>query len=126
MGVDVPDHTLFDDVTQFLGIKKVYHRLEPFKPIVELDGSFDLVTAFQVSFNGYDRDRSWEEPEWTFFLEDIFKNVLNKDGEIVLEMNYDPVHGCWLSAGARRAFKRYKARIFGRRIHVKRRTLMAS
>ena len=117
--IDVPDHALFDEVTRFLGVKKVFHTIEPLKPLPRFDRRFDLVTAFQVAFNRYDRGRPWEEQEWSFFLEDLFSNVLNKGGQVALEMNYDPVRCHWLSVGAQRALAQYQARIFGASVRVR-------
>jgi hypothetical protein len=121
IGMDVPDHVLFNDVTRFLGVKRILHRIEPFGPMPKMAKKFDLVTAFQVSFNRYDLTRAWAEEEWSFFLEDLFTNILKEEGELVFEMNYDPVHRNWLSPGARRALKKYRTSIFGRRVRVRRR-----
>ena len=121
--IDVPDHALFNEVTKFLGVNKIFHRIEPFEALPKFDRRFDLVTAFQVAFNRYDRARPWEEKEWSFFLEDLFKNVLNRGGQVALEMNYDPVHRNWLSIGALRALRPYRARIFGASVRITSRNL---
>ena len=120
VAIDVPDHLLFNKVTQFLKVKKIPHRIEPFQPLPNFDQKFDLVTAFQVAFNWYDRTKPWEEKEWSFFLEDIFTNILKENGEIAFEMNYDPVYRNWLSEGARRALKKYRLQTFGAMVHAKR------
>ena len=31
--IDVPDHALFNEVTKFLGVKKTFHRIEPFEAL---------------------------------------------------------------------------------------------
>jgi hypothetical protein len=119
VAIDVPGHHLFDDVTQFLGITKIHQYVEPFKPLTGVDRSFDLVTAFQVAFNG-SFTTPWAEEEWSFFLADVFENVLKEGGEIAMELNYNPTYDYWLHPGARRAMKRYDARLFGSSVRIRR------
>jgi hypothetical protein len=52
-----------------------------FTPI-QLQGSYDLVTAYRVVF-----DKDWTEGEWRFFLRDIHNSLLNEGGSIVLGFN---------------------------------------
>jgi len=125
VALDVPDHPLFDDVTNFLNVNKMRQRVETFQPLVGLDRSFDLVTAFQLAFNGH-KGKRWGEEEWAFFLDDVFNNVLKQTGELVLEPNYDFKHRFWLSPSEFRAFRRYRTQISGRRIRVKRNSTAAS
>jgi SAM-dependent methyltransferase len=106
VAIDLPGHELFNDVTRFLGISVIPHRIEAFKHMPDLNRRFDLVTAFQASFNRYDAAQAWGEDEWLFFLDDLFSNVLQESGEIALELNYEGV-----SPGARRALKKYRTQI---------------
>jgi hypothetical protein len=125
LAMDVPDHPLFDDITNFLGVKKLHQPIVPLQPVVGLGRHFDLVTAFQVAFNrfpiaGVPGWRPWGDEEWTFFLEDIFNNVLKEGGEIALEMNYSPISRAWVTPEERKAFRRYKTRIFGADVRLRR------
>ena len=70
VGLDLNDPYLLS-VTNLLGLKKVIHRIEPGKPLADLPGPFDLITAFATCFDQAGFDGQWGVKEWTYFLKDL-------------------------------------------------------
>lgn len=97
---DLPGIQLFDEVTNFLGVDKVHHRIEPFQPLPDFGVKFDIINAARVAFlmksNLIDR---WGPEEWDFFLEDVVANQLRPGGRLFLDLNYHPRHKGFLSSG---------------------------
>lgn len=117
--IDVPGHQLFDDITEFLGINKVHHRLMPFEKLPEFPDKFDLVTASQVAFNRYTPEKPWGSAEWSFLLEDLRDNVLGGNGEVYFELNYDHHLGNWYSKEVIQQLKAHNAKISAGHVHIK-------
>jgi len=61
-----------------------YH-IAPFTNI-PIEGVFDLITCFLVSFNNHKRTNTWRAKEWAFFLEDMQKH-LSKGGRLYFALN---------------------------------------
>lgn len=80
---------LFRDVTKILGVHVIEHDIEPLVPLPDF-GSFDVVTAFMVTFNGH-QVKPWGVPEWRCFLDSC------RAPRIVLELNREPppVDSCY-------------------------------
>jgi SAM-dependent methyltransferase len=71
VGLDIDDPYL-GQVTKLLGLEKVVHRIEPFKPLPEIPGGpFDLVTAFATMFDRAGFEGQWGLKEWQYFLKDL-------------------------------------------------------
>lgn len=73
---------------KILGIPKTVFSIEKFKPLPP-QNKFDVITGFQICFNGHLTKNLWGINEWKFFLKDMYDNFLNKDGFILLMFNYE-------------------------------------
>lgn len=97
IGFDLPGETLFDKAVEFLELDIRHFRIDPKKKLEKFsDEKFDLVTAFQVCFNGHRSEDRWGVEEWKFFLDDLFTNHLKDNGKLYMDLNYDPQIGAWL------------------------------
>ena len=105
IGIDLPGDTLFNRASEYLNIDRRDYKIEPNTPIANLGQKFDLVTAFQVCFNGHIEGEIWDTKEWDFFLDDIFTNHMNEGGRVYLELNWSPHINGWLPADVRTLFK---------------------
>jgi SAM-dependent methyltransferase len=93
-GVDLPDAMMRErDRIVYTEVPRALKCLEriarapilPFTPL-PLDGSYDLITAFQVCFDGQWDGRPWGVKEWAFFLEDI-RRLGARSGRFYLQLN---------------------------------------
>jgi SAM-dependent methyltransferase len=85
-GLDLDRISMFAEVTSLLGVRRVIQRIQPFRPLPDLGGKFDLITAFMICFNGHRRPNLWGVTEWNFFLDDIAKHLAPR-GRVWLELN---------------------------------------
>jgi SAM-dependent methyltransferase len=85
-GLDLDRIPMFAEVTSLLGVRRVIQRIQPFRPLPDLGGKFDLITAFMICFNGHRRPNLWGVTEWNFFLDDIAKHLAPR-GRVWLELN---------------------------------------
>jgi SAM-dependent methyltransferase len=88
VGLDMDRVAMFRDVTSLLGVRRVVQRVEAFRPLRDLPGKFDLITAFMVCFNNHKQPNLWGVPEWEFFLHDLSKH-LAPGGRVWLELNQE-------------------------------------
>jgi SAM-dependent methyltransferase len=86
LGLDVDYLPMFAEITRLLGVRRVISRIEPFTPLPDLRGKFDLITAFMICFNNHKEPNLWDVPEWEFFLDDLAKYLAPR-GRIWLELN---------------------------------------
>jgi SAM-dependent methyltransferase len=86
LGLDVDYLPMFAEITRLLGVRRVISRIEPFTPLPDLGGKFDLITAFMICFNNHKQPNLWDVPEWEFFLDDLAKYVTPR-GRVWLELN---------------------------------------
>ena len=77
---------MFAEITSLLGVRRVIQRIQAFRPLPDLGGKFDLITAFMICFNSHRRPNLWGVPEWNFFLDDIAKHLAPR-GRVWLELN---------------------------------------
>ncbi len=87
VAVDVDTSALFNDLVSLLGIDRRVLRIQARERLRDLGGPFDLVTAFNISFNANNTPEMWEVAEWRFFLHDLATRHLEPAGEIFLKLN---------------------------------------
>jgi SAM-dependent methyltransferase len=85
-GLDLDRIPMFAEITSLLGVRRVIQRIQPFHPLPDLGGKFDLITAFMICFNGHRRLNLWGVAEWNFFLDDVAKHLAPR-GRVWLELN---------------------------------------
>jgi len=86
LGLDVDYLPMFAEITRLLAVRRVISRIEPFTPLPDLKGKFDLITAFMICFNNHKQPNLWDVPEWEFFLGDLAKYLAPR-GRVWLELN---------------------------------------
>lgn len=87
LGLDVAGIPIFDSLVDMLRVDRRICKITGFEPLPELDGKFDLVTAFATAFQGGREDSwRWGAAEWDFLLADL-KRQLNPSGQIFFELN---------------------------------------
>src|SRR6266702_1034658 len=86
LGLDVDYLPMFAEITRLLAVRRVISRIEPFTPLPDLKGKFDLITAFMICFNNHKQPNLWDVPEWEFFLGDLAKYLAPR-GHVWLELN---------------------------------------
>jgi SAM-dependent methyltransferase len=85
-GLDLDRIPMFAEITSLLGVRRVIQRIQAFRPLPDLGGKFDLITAFMICFNNHRHANLWGVAEWNFFLDDIAKHLAPR-GRVWLEMN---------------------------------------
>ena len=86
--LDVPDNDLYDQITDSLGLVKFKKYINRFEPLeLETKERFDYITAFMICFNNHKQDDLWNKEEWNYFILDLQKNYLKKEGKILLNFN---------------------------------------
>ncbi len=113
---DLPGIPLFDEVTDFLGVDKVHHRVEPFQPLPDLGMKFNVINAARVAFAWKPSlTEFWGPEEWDFFLADVVANQLRPGGRMFLDLNYHSEHGGFLGPGVDAVIRKHHgARRWGR------------
>lgn len=91
---DLDDNPLYNDMVEALGIERRVHRILAGQPLPDMGGPFDVVTAFQVCFNGHKSPQLWRAAEWRAFLEDVARNHLAPGGRIILGLNAEEDGRC--------------------------------
>jgi len=86
VGIDIPDHGIFNDMIQALSIPRLSHRITAFQALPDFSGNFDLITAFSVCFDLHRTADVWGPREWNFFLEDC-RSRLRPGGRVFLNFN---------------------------------------
>lgn len=90
IGVDISYPEMYGELFSLFGLERVIHRIEPFEPLPDLGGEFDMVTGFCVCFNGHKTEKVWGPKEWHFLLEDLRTRFLKPDGEVFFRLNAEP------------------------------------
>ena len=85
-GLDLDRIPMFAEITSLLGVRRVIQRIQAFRPLPDLGGKFDLITAFMICFNNHRHANLWGVAEWNFFLDDIAKHLAPR-GRVWLELN---------------------------------------
>lgn len=113
VGIDLDEMPMFNEMIELLDVQRQVCRVQPFVPLPDL-GRFDLVTGFQICFNGHRSEQLWGLPEWDFFLDDLASR-LNPNGRIWLEFNRE-IDGTCFSPELETFFKRRGAEVISNRV----------
>jgi SAM-dependent methyltransferase len=124
VGVDVAEEPLYNELIDFLGIPRIVHAVTPDAPLPALDGSFDLVSAFGVTFNfqGGPGNGSWSADQWARVI-DAFVAAAKPGGRVVIHFNQDPRNRQLYPSGLRSRLKRREGidtRFFGEHLIIDR------
>jgi len=93
-GIDAPSD-MYADMARVFKVERVVHTIRAFKSIPELNGPFDLITAFATKFDhrtGEDHSRRkngrglWSAAEWRFFLVDLARQM-KSEGMFFFKLN---------------------------------------
>jgi hypothetical protein len=91
IGLDMPDTWgPFSAHVEFLGIDCRPCIIKPHLPLPDLGMKFDLITAFQICFNGHKTDKPWGVREWNGLLTDLAINHATHDARLLLSFNKYP------------------------------------
>jgi SAM-dependent methyltransferase len=95
VGLDMPGNEFYAALIRHFALPRVESRIQAFAPLEGLDGQFDLITAFSVTFDkirGAGQARDWEAPEWGYFLADI-RRFMAPGGRLFLRLNHAEIRG---------------------------------
>lgn len=86
VGIDLDETPMFNESIALLRVDRRVWRVQPFVPLPDLGGKFDVITAHMICFNGHKSESLWGIEEWGFFLHDLGAR-LKRGGRIWLEFN---------------------------------------
>lgn len=114
VGIDLDEMPMFNEMIDLLGVERKVWRVEPFVPLPELGAPFDLITGFQICFNGHRSEQLWRVREWEFFLNDLARRLTPR-GVVWLEFNRE-LDGTCFSPELQRYFEKRGAEITSNRV----------
>src|ERR1700730_7695441 len=87
LGLDLED-PIFNDILKVLQIERVPFRITRQEKLPDFGArKFDVITAWMICFNNYDRDDTiWCPRDWDYLLNDLAER-LTPDGRIVFYFN---------------------------------------
>ena len=93
LGLDLED-PIFNDILRVLEIERVPFRIKRREKLPDFGGrKFDLITAWMICFNDYDRDETiWGPRDWDYLLNDLTEKLTPK-GRIVFYFNAQQPRG---------------------------------
>lgn len=106
LGIDLDDQPLYNEMVDFLEIPRIVHRVTPAAPLPDLEGTFDVVSAYGVVFN-FDpapARTSWSAEAWIGAL-DRFVSILAPGGTLIIGFNADSRTGQLYPPGLRSLLK---------------------
>lgn len=118
VGLDIDSEPIFRETISLLGLRRIVHRIEAFKPLPDTGPPFDLITAHMTCFNRHEDGTPWRSQEWEFLLRDAVAR-LTPAGRLQLDLNALP-DGRHMEPELRRYFLSKGARIDRRRVYLKR------
>jgi SAM-dependent methyltransferase len=86
LGIDIEDTAIFNDLVRLLEVPRISYRVEAMRPLPDLGGSFDLITAMGIVFDLHRTEDTWGPRQWKFLLEDC-RTRLRPKGRIFLNFN---------------------------------------
>ena len=85
------ENMFYDDLADIFGLKRVNFRIRPRVPLPRLNGPYDLVVAFAISFdslpNVAGKRAYWSNEDWDFLMADLKSNLLNESSRVVFQLN---------------------------------------
>jgi len=117
LGLDTDEEPLFRGTTELLNVRRAVSRIHPQVPLPELGEKFDLVTAHRVCFHRVGRAANgawneWASADWKFFIDDIRRRFLTRNGRLLLDFNPRPNGSSFFTSELRASFLAQGARIF--------------
>jgi len=86
--IDIPNASpILKEATKLLKIKKYEFTIKKKVPLLKFTKKFDVISAFQIFFNGHCSNELWDVEDWKYFLLDLHNNVLNDNGIVTLVFN---------------------------------------
>lgn len=87
-GMDLDFDPIFNDLVNLFGVPRLGLPVRKQVPLPDFDGrKFDLITAWMICFNDFDKpDEMWVAEDWAFLLDDL-AGRLTPDGRIVFSLN---------------------------------------
>ena len=86
-GIDLDEVPMYNDLIDYLGIRRVTWRIESYKALPTFPTRFDMVSALMICFNNHDSKDLWGPAEWHSLLFDLKSNCLKPEGRIVFQLN---------------------------------------
>ena len=86
-GIDLANEPIYNDTIPLLDLKRDIHRVSPATPLPPGDATYDLITAFMVTFNEVESDNEWGRAQWEVFLRNIMPRVA-PGGRLAILFNY--------------------------------------
>lgn len=120
MGFDLPGNRFYEEMLRQFELPRVEAAIKPFEPMPDLDGKFDLITAFAVTFASgkrFPEATEWGRDEWHYFINDL-RRFLNPGGRVFLRLNIGRIAGLYDArryAYLRNVPKGFRVRIINRR-----------
>lgn len=85
---DLDTTEIYNEVIDKLELKRHIKRIEKYTDF-NIEGKFDVITAFMICFNNHKQPDLWHIDEWDYFINDLHTNNLNPGGEIFLSFNIE-------------------------------------
>ena len=86
--LDMPNASpILKEASKILKVKKHEFTIKKKVPLLKFKKKFDVVTAFQIFFNGHCSKELWDVEDWKYFLLDLHDNVLSDTGVVHLVFN---------------------------------------
>ena len=117
LGMDIPNHKLFDEMFALLKIPRCLHTIQPYEKLPDLGTPFDIITAHMTCFNRYEDGKRWGPDEWKFFLDDI-EARLTPGGMIYMDLNAE-ADGSHMAPALRQFFIARGAKVDRRKFIIK-------
>lgn len=88
--IDIPQTPeIWNKATSILNLNITRYEIKKNMPLIKFKNKFDVISAFQICFNGHKTNNLWGIEEWVFFLKDIYLNHLKNNGVVFLGFNYE-------------------------------------
>jgi hypothetical protein len=85
--LDMPVVDMYNDMINLLHIDRKEYTINAYEKLPELDGKYDIVTAFSICFNGHNTENLWSVNEWEYFLNNLAINHMAEAGKVYLSFN---------------------------------------